>query len=615
MNPPSALSEQQLAMRLNQAMHLLSGHDARRAEDVLAPLLAAFPSQPDVLHLMGGVRSLQGRMHDAEQFYRQSLINDSNQPRVFVSLGLLLRRQKNLDEAISAYRDAIRLAPEYVLAHFSLGVALHDMGRLQEAENAFRVVLQLDPTHVESSLALVAALNNQERYAEAEKVLADANWDNRDAALLARRDHYLGIARSGQHDHEAALAHFDQALKTSTNPDEVEHAKASTLRFLGREEEALSAFRRALAHNRLNLRSHHEMNQLLYRLKRDNEFLRSYDDASSAVPGNAELQLGKAQFLLSQQKYEDARRIFEHTAHQFPDNLQALSGFAHANLRLKHFDAAIAAYERGLALAPSALPLLNGLAGVHLTAGDAQAAARVAERACHMDAHNQSALAILGTAWRVLGDEREYYLNDYDKLIRIYDIEPPAGYADISSFNRDLDAYLDRLHPDAREYLDQSLRHGTQTLGRLFGAGHDLVEKLKLRIEEAVHGYIEDMRADGKHPLLSRRTSEFSFTGSWSSRLKDCGYHTNHIHPEGWISSVYYIALPKSLAETDNKSGWLKFGEPSYDIPFADPVRRAVQPKSGQLVLFPSYMWHGTVPFRSAQARTTIAFDVVPMKT
>jgi len=29
-------------------------------------------------------------------------------------------------------------------------------------------------------------------------------------------------------------------------------------------------------------------------------------------------------------------------------------------------------------------------------------------------------------------------------------------------------------------------------------------------------------------------------------------------------------------------------------------------------VLFPSYMWHGTVPFRAPQNRTTVAFDVVP---
>jgi hypothetical protein len=30
-------------------------------------------------------------------------------------------------------------------------------------------------------------------------------------------------------------------------------------------------------------------------------------------------------------------------------------------------------------------------------------------------------------------------------------------------------------------------------------------------------------------------------------------------------------------------------------------------------VLFPSYMWHGTIPFRDAALRTTIAFDAVPV--
>ena len=37
-----------------------------------------------------------------------------------------------------------------------------------------------------------------------------------------------------------------------------------------------------------------------------------------------------------------------------------------------------------------------------------------------------------------------------------------------------------------------------------------------------------------------------------------------------------------------------------------------VEPEAGQLVLFPSWMWHGTRPFRSTGSRLTIAFDLVP---
>ena len=34
-----------------------------------------------------------------------------------------------------------------------------------------------------------------------------------------------------------------------------------------------------------------------------------------------------------------------------------------------------------------------------------------------------------------------------------------------------------------------------------------------------------------------------------------------------------------------------------------------------RLALFPSYMWHGTVPFTGAKPRLTFAFDLVPGPT
>jgi hypothetical protein len=182
----------------------------------------------------------------------------------------------------------------------------------------------------------------------------------------------------------------------------------------------------------------------------------------------------------------------------------------------------------------------------------------------------------------------------------------------MESFNAELNAWLDRVHPTTREYLDQSLRNGSQTPDKLFGAGHVLVEKIQQRIREAVGRYIAEMKPDEKHPLLARRARGFDYAGSWSSRLKDCGFHTNHVHPQGWISSCYYVALPKAVEDTAGRQGWIKFGEPALDVALKDPIRRAIQPRAGRLVLFPSYMWHGTVPFRDTQPRTTIAFDVVP---
>jgi len=114
------------------------------------------------------------------------------------------------------------------------------------------------------------------------------------------------------------------------------------------------------------------------------------------------------------------------------------------------------------------------------------------------------------------------------------------------------------------------------------------------------------------HPLTGRRGTGFTFAGSWSSRLQTQGFHANHIHPQGWISSCYYVAVPDVTLDRTAKQGWIKFGQPSFETAMDDTMRRAIQPVPGRLILFPSYMWHGTIPFRAPAARTTIAFDAVP---
>ena len=72
------------------------------------------------------------------------------------------------------------------------------------------------------------------------------------------------------------------------------------------------------------------------------------------------------------------------------------------------------------------------------------------------------------------------------------------------------------------------------------------------------------------------------------------------------------MAVPDAALDQVTRQGWIKFGEPSFKSVLREPVRRAIQPVPGRLVLFPSYMWHGTIPFEDEAVRTTIAFDVVP---
>ena len=82
------------------------------------------------------------------------------------------------------------------------------------------------------------------------------------------------------------------------------------------------------------------------------------------------------------------------------------------------------------------------------------------------------------------------------------------------------------------------------------------------------------------------------------------------------MSSAFYVALPPSVATaagTDTPAGAIQFGEPPLELGLDVGPRRVVTPHAGLLALFPSYLWHGTIPFQDEAPRMTIAFDMLPL--
>ena len=78
----------------------------------------------------------------------------------------------------------------------------------------------------------------------------------------------------------------------------------------------------------------------------------------------------------------------------------------------------------------------------------------------------------------------------------------------------------------------------------------------------------------------------------------------------GWLSSAFYVQLPHAVKDDQKKEGWFKLGEPSIALPTPIQAKKYIKPVVGKLVLFQSYMWHGTIPFDADETRMTVAFDV-----
>ena len=70
--------------------------------------------------------------------------------------------------------------------------------------------------------------------------------------------------------------------------------------------------------------------------------------------------------------------------------------------------------------------------------------------------------------------------------------------------------------------------------------------------------------------------------------------------------------MPKKLTKNE---GSIKFSSQGFNYPILNQnkvQKLEYKPVPGDIVLFPSSLFHGTVPFNSKDERLVIAFDVRP---
>ena len=118
---------------------------------------------------------------------------------------------------------------------------------------------------------------------------------------------------------------------------------------------------------------------------------------------------------------------------------------------------------------------------------------------------------------------------------------------------------------------------------------------------------------DGKHSFffLSKKINNFHIDNCWVNFLESGDYQSNHIHNNAWFSGVYYLDEPR-VEKENSKAGWIEFNRSGYNLPhFGDEKEiKSIKPEVGMFILFPSYVWHGTIPYTDSYTRGSISFNI-----
>jgi tetratricopeptide (TPR) repeat protein len=457
-------------------------------------------------------------------------------------------------------------------------------------------------------IAALNALGRQDEAVAGYRRLAVAAPENLGLA------HALAIALNAANQHDEAAAVAQRALSHGYQSAALSNTYARSLIAQGAFDRAEAVLRDCVALDQRLIDAQNNLAQLIWMRTGDlAQATAPLDRALQAFGNEDALWAAKAAIL---QGGGDPEAAYTCLAARVSRAQSPPMLLIRAGLAALEFDSASALdlAERALRALPDNAAARTLLAAAQLGVGDARAALAHCEMLLAHAPDDQYLISLQTIAWRLLGDPRYEMFCDYENLIFPVELEAPAPWTDLAGFIADLQVSLNRLHdPSGHPLLFQSLRHGTETTQDLSRSADPVIQALFKSFAEPISEYLRRI-GRGSDPLRRRNNGAWMFNGSWSVRLRTSGHHRSHVHPRGWISSACYVELPDCINNAGSEEGILTFGQPSMRTTPALSAEYSVRPRVGMLVLFPSYFWHGTVPFSSDQPRLTVAFDAVPKR-
>ena len=472
---------------------------------------------------------------------------------------------------------------------------------------------RLSPTRVREAMRRAALYARTERLAEARVLYR--------TVLATRPDHQEALKacalvsfRLDAVDEAAAL--LQRAVALDAGDAGAFNDLGNVLQAAGRLDAALAAYRRAVEIDPERAETHVNLGQAL-RAKGD------LDGAAEALDRAAALRPDHAGTLLRIGLVHHATGDLDGAASAFlqvlaiePENAEACFALGNVLYAQGRLDEAVEAYGQAATLRADILDASFEVGKprhvhAHFDRGEPRAALKACDDLLARQPGQSGALAMKAVAlWEAGEKDQARSLLDFDRLLRQEHCAPPANFANISAFNAALAAHV-RNHPTLQAAPESYSMERGQSTGELL-PGRGAAAAFGALVAQAVDRYRVAMPQASSHPFLADIPDRIRIT-AWGVILDEGAYQVPHIHPSAWLSGVYYVALPSALgADDDGTAGWIEFGRPYWDFRIrAEPETRLVEPEEGLMLLFPSYMFHRTLPFSGPGERISIAFDVL----
>jgi uncharacterized protein (TIGR02466 family) len=501
--------------------------------------------------------------HEAEQLFQQAVS---------------AYRQNNFAVAARHCRRLLKINPDHPGVLQLAGIVALREKRAKKAVEYLSKAAQLQPqdpgVHSNLALALTAAGQRSEAMACYGQVIA------------LKPDHSVAHFNLGQlllqdAQYPDAVLSLTKAAKQQPKSAEVHAVLGQAQRLAGDLPAAISAFRTSLSLDRKNA------NNL-------------------AMLANA---LGEQ----DRSNFADAAALYREALDIAPKQAEIWSNLAWTLCEIGDLNSAKEAAETAINLDPKSAAAHYHLGLIEMQRAGGRAAEKALRQAIRLNSRYVRAYSALAL---VLEDLQEHaavaQLADPKTYVKGFLIDELMAIPSVADFN---DRFVDFVHQHPTlmfERPNRATTGGSQTLD-LVNETAPIIKSFHDAIDEAVRQYLTAMKKGAANSYF-RQTPKTWHKTIWAVVLRSGGYQAPHNHPTGFISGVYYPKVPAIVGQA-GEAGFIEFGPSNVtgadDQQLSSALRFTGQPTPGRMFLFPSYMWHRTIPYESDEERISVAFDIL----
>lgn len=510
-------------------------------------------------------------------------------------------------------RDAARDA-------YHLGLVLDKLGRPAEAIAAFEKSAAAAQFRVPAGLNMAQCLLRTQQARAALQVLERMPLTNTPQAVpmhtLLKAQALYALGRY-QEAAECAAA----AVKTQPKPPvNVLTVLAAAWLKLGKVDEAVAIYRDILQARPNNLQHRYNLAAALSNHTHADALREAIEHAHQVLETAPEHAQARHTLALSHAKLGEWPRVIEHGRHllsRWPEEPRYIETLATALSNMGQHVQALEVIEAGLRACTHPPAMLYRQKGIfHCRLGQFEQAESALAQAHGLDDRDQRTLAYLAIARLALGQREkvaEFY--GHGQLVQQLRLQPSAAFGGLASYHQQL---AEDIRHHSRLRLNPhglAARNGYLT-GDLLADRTTAIVEFERLLRQAIDHYLAQLPDDDTHPMLKHKAAvlrEGYTLNLWATWVKGDGFIDKHIHEESWLSGAYYVTVPAVCAQTPDSAGYFEYGCIPDDIQLKRTAPRGlIQPQPGTLVVFPSYLYHRTIPHETAEDRISIAFDLTP---